>query len=114
MKKGSSDTQAQVQPRPCFFPRVRCSEAELVQLRARAKEAGMSVSSYMRHMLLHGKVVQKGFSGVAPELLLQLIRTGSELQRLRESMEQRGVAVPQDMQDCMQRMDAVLQEVLPA
>ena len=114
MKKGLSDKQAQVQPRPCFFPRVRCSEAELAQLRARAKKAGMSVSCYMRHMLVHGKVVRKGNSRVAPEFLLQLMRTGSELQRLRESIEQRGVAVPQEMQVCMQRMDAVLQEVLPA
>jgi hypothetical protein len=109
MKKGSYDKQAQEAPlRPCFFPRVRCSEAELVQLRARAKECGMSVSSYMRQMVMQGKVVRKGKSGVAPELMLQLMRTGSDLQRLRESMEQRGVVVPQDLQTCLQRMDAVL------
>ena len=104
----------EIQSRIKSLPPLRCTEAEYALVQGNAQAAGMSVSSYMRQMLLEGKVVRKGFSGVAAELLLQLIRTGSELQRLRESMEQRGVVVPHEMQGCMQRMDAVLQEVLPA
>jgi hypothetical protein len=94
------------------LPPLRCTEAEYALVQGNAQAAGMSVSSYMRQMVVQGKVVRKGNSAPSSELLLQLMRTGSDLQRLRDSMEQRGVVVPQDLQTCLQRMDAVLQEVL--
>jgi hypothetical protein len=94
------------------LPPLRCTEAEYALVQGNAQAAGMSVSSYMRQMVVQGKVVRKGNSAPSPELMLQLMRTGSDLQRLRESMEQWGVVVPQELQTCLQRMDAVLLEVL--
>jgi hypothetical protein len=69
----------------------------------------------MRQMLLHSKVVQKGNSAYSPELLRQVIQIGCDLQALRGSIEAHGgVSLPVELAGCLQRMDAVLQEVLPA
>jgi hypothetical protein len=94
------------------LPPLRCTEAEYALVQGNAQTAGMSVSSYMRQMLLRGRVVRKGKTGASHELVMALMGVGNELQRLRGVIEAGGGVLPVEVGVCMQKLDTVLLEVL--
>lgn len=91
------------------LPRTRCTKAERAAINAKAAQAGMTPSQYMRQVSLHGKIVIKK-SKADPHLIRHLSAIGNNLNQYTKRAHLRGLK-PQEqilLQSCLDKLDNVL------
>lgn len=92
------------------LPSVRCTEADFKAIHSNAKNYGKSVSEYMRHMAVHGKVtIQKSKADF--ELLQELKRSGNNLNQLTKLYHSTGSAPIFELQEALELHHQVLKKV---
>ncbi|MEZ4938757.1 MAG: plasmid mobilization relaxosome protein MobC [Crocinitomicaceae bacterium] len=92
------------------LPAVRCSESEYASIQARAAQASMTVSEFVRQMALNGKVVIKE-SQADFELMDQLRRIGVNLNQLTRKAHVRG-EFPEGLRDVYEQLQSVFDKLL--
>lgn len=95
------------------LPRTRCTEAERAAINARAAQAGMTPSQYMRQVSLTGKIVVKE-SKADPELLRQLSAIGNNLNQYTKRAHLRGLKPREQilLESCLVKLELVLTGIL--
>ena len=82
----TTETEAPAKPRrDRVLPPLRVTQEELATIKARAREAGLSVSEFQRRACLSGKVVVEEDRRVNVEAVRQLLAIGNNLNQLTKS-----------------------------
>lgn len=92
--------------------RFRVSESDRDQIKQRAAAAGLSISAYVRHMALSGRVtVQNRQTGDQPETARQLLKIGNNLNQIARGGNQLGVVDRQELHDLVSQIRAAVEFV---
>ena len=93
------------------LPAGRCSQRDLLIIKSKAEKAGLSVSQYMRHMCVHGSVIERT-PLINMELLTQLRRIGVNLNQYVKVFHARSGESPERIEDILNQIEQVLEQVL--
>lgn len=74
-----------------WFPHVRCTPLDKEAVKQRAKEAGLSMSEYIRRQAVNGKVTIKQTNQLSPDLMMELRKIGVNLNQLVKAFHQENV-----------------------
>lgn len=89
---------------------IRLSEGELLSLKSKAKEAGYTLSEYVRRSCLDGKVIaRKPFTDMA--LIKELMRQGVNLNQYTQKLNALGKHAPDDMRALSLKIEQVLKRI---
>lgn len=92
------------------MPAGRCSTSDLSTIKLKAQKAGLSVSEYMRHMCVHGSVIER--RPIADiELMTQLRRIGVNLNQYVKVLHVRGRETPEQMNDLLDELAETLEAI---
>lgn len=91
------------------LPHIRCTESEYASIQAKASQAGMTLSSYVRQAALSGQVVVK--ESTEDELLWQVRKIGTNLNQLTKRAHQTGV-FPRGLEDTLEAVEHVFVQLL--
>lgn len=92
------------------FPSVRCSANDLLIIRSKAAEAGVSVSAYIRTMCVDGTVTAR-MPMADLDLIIQLRRIGNNLNQLTKHTHARGGENPAQLVSVLSELERILQRV---
>ncbi|MCP9237906.1 hypothetical protein [Lewinella sp. JB7] len=95
------------------LPAARCSEAEYVNIRERADEAGLSLSAYIRQAaLFDGEiVVQQSPPKINADIIYELNKVGHNFNQITRIANTFGF-IPSELQQVCDKLDAVLDRIL--
>jgi hypothetical protein len=88
------------------LPPVRCTQKEKEMIVSRSKQAGMSMSEYLRHMALRGKINIRE-SQIDFEAVQQLRKIGINLNQATKKFNSTGNA-PAELKTLWQKLDVLL------
>lgn len=93
------------------LPPVRCTEAEKQEIKQKAAQAGLSLTEYIRKMVLHGKITIRQHKSVDPEVFFQIRKLGINLNQQTKKLNATG-ALPLELKQLWQKLNAVLDQIL--
>ena len=92
------------------LPPIRCSSEERAIIYDQAQKAGLSVSAYIRHMCVHGSVIER--RPIADiELMTQLRRIGVNLNQYVKVLHVRGRDSAEQMNDVLDELAETLETI---
>lgn len=104
--------QKQARQKRDQFLRVRLTPDEHSAVVARAAQAGMPLSDYVRHMLIHGRVrIVQSSPVLSMEAILALNRLGVNLNQLARIGNATG-ELPSRLPSLLERINALLDEAM--
>ncbi len=92
------------------LPSIRCTEAERNLIETNARKAGLSLSEYVRQMVLKGKIVIRE-SNCNLEAVHQIRKLGVNLNQQTRKLNATGI-IPVELKSLWQKLDAVLDNML--
>ena len=94
----------------CVLPPIRCTEAERESIKNKANKLGVSMSAYVRHISLNGKItVQK--SKYDFDLINQIRKIGVNINQQTKRLNGTGEVSP-ELQSLWKKLDLVLDEII--
>lgn len=91
---------------------VRMSMEDSVRVAVRAADANMSVSAYLRHMALNGKVVIKQERQLDFLTRNEIARIGTNLNQMMKYCHETKTPPPAALEDTLERINAMLDTAL--
>lgn len=92
------------------LPAVRCTASEKKLIQTRSEDAGLSVSEYVRRMVLNGQVIIK-HNKTDFEATQQLRKLGVNLNQQTKKLNATGV-LPQELKNLWQKLNVVLDQMM--
>lgn len=92
------------------LPCGRCSQLDLVEIKAKANRAGLSVSAYMRVMALEGSVMERK-PLLDAQAITQIRRIGVNLNQYVSTVHSRGREVPERLEVLLTQIEQALERL---
>ena len=92
------------------LPPTRCTKAELARINARAAQAGMTRSAFVRHAVLNGKIIVHQ-ARTDFETADQLRRIGININQQTRKLHETG-QVPEELRRLWAKLETALDHVL--
>lgn len=93
--------------RAVVLPPIRCSVKEQARIREKAATAGVSVSAYVRHKALSGRVAVRKSHRIDPAYVEQLRRIGVNLNQITKAVHEEA-RIPPELYSVLLRINAVM------
>ncbi|WP_158447824.1 plasmid mobilization protein [Aquimarina longa] len=95
------------------LPDTRCTSAELATIKAKAAQAGLTPSAYMRRMGVHGKIAIKE-SKTDTQLIRHIAAIGNNLNQYQKRVNLGGLTPYEHdlLIGCLEKIDTVLTGLL--
>ena len=97
--------------RIAHLPRTRCTLAERSMIEAKAAQAGLTMSAYMRQMALHGQVMER--EPVADkEFIFELKAQGRNFNQYQRKLNALHIHEPEEVRRIIKRIENMLDALL--
>ena len=97
--------------RTAHLPRTRCTLAERATIEAKAAQAGLSLSDYMRQMALHGRVIERE-PLADKDFIFELKSQGRNFNQYQKRLNALQLHAPEEVKRIITKIETLLDRFL--